>query len=137
MLLSRFLAVSIYLLIDILYVTFSKGFYEASVRNISGSSFPKFTLDRMITAVLSYTALGLGWFYLVAPTIENTRSITQVLSIAFLYAFAVYGVYNFTLYTIFKNYTVDVVIRDLLWGMTAISTLSVVYFWYVQKAKKE
>lgn len=134
--LSRFIAVSIYLMIDVLYVTYSKKFYEASVRKISGSSFPNFTYDRMITAALSYIALGLGWFYLVAPIIEKTRSITQVLSTAFLYAFAVYGVYNFTLYTIFKNYTVDVVIRDLLWGFSIISTLSVAYFWYIQKAKK-
>lgn len=131
MLLPRAIAVAIYLVVDIVYVIMSKGYYEKAMR----LTFPEFTADRKLSAVLSYVTLALGWFVLVAPLIEKATSYLYVYGVATVYALAVYGVYNFTLYTILQNYPIEVLLRDLMWGMSAIGWLSILYYLYVQKHK--
>lgn len=125
----RFPFAVLYLLVDIVYVTLSRSFYEGSVQRIQGSGFPT---GRLWAGIVAWLALVTGWALLAAPAADRLRAhgwhpLLAGAMTGLVFAFAVYGVYNMTLYVQFRDYTLDVAARDMAWGMGWAAALTAVY----------
>jgi hypothetical protein len=118
--------VTIYLIIDIVYVLLSRSYYESYARAIQGSGFPK-KQNVLLFAVLSYSFLALAWWILVADRIQPTTSLYRAIFYAFVLALGVYGVFNATLYVMFEKWDYWVSLRDTMWGITWLSVLTLLY----------
>jgi uncharacterized membrane protein len=127
------LFLAIYLGVDVLYVLASRSFYESRVSTIQGSGYP----DKMgiwLAAGLSYAFLGLGWWFLVANTVVPAGSYQKTAFVAMIYALAVYGVFNGTLYVMFEGWDLKVVVRDFIWGLSWIVGVSLLFHWQLRRA---
>jgi uncharacterized membrane protein len=111
--------VAIYLVVDVIYVTLSMPFYKAVVsriekRSVASGSKPY----KALAAIASYALMAIGWLIFVADKARYTRSVLGGMAYGALYGLVVYGVFNFTNYVLFSQYTSDVLLRDLAWGVT-------------------
>jgi len=112
--------VAIYLIVDVIYVTLSMPFYKAVVARIEGAKRPKPKSKGalLLVALASYALMAIGWLIFVADKARYTRSVLGGMAYGALYGLVVYGVFNFTNYVLFSQYTSDVLLRDLAWGVT-------------------
>ena len=115
--------VAIYLIVDVIYVTISMPFYKAVVARIEAPkrrtpSKPKSKGALLLVALASYALMAIGWLIFVADKARDTRSVLGGMAYGALYGLVVYGVFNFTNYVLFSQYTSDVLLRDLAWGVT-------------------
>lgn len=125
----------IYLAVDITYVVLSRGYYNAVVKNIQG--FPmEIRWDSYVVAAISYAILTLGWIILVANRLSPTSTWYELLPTAVIYGLTVYGIFNATLYVMFKNWDYKVSIRDTLWGVSWITLSGAIYLYLLKMYKK-
>lgn len=124
--------VAIYILVDIVYVSFSKPVYADAVKKISGKEIPVGRPMFFIVVGMAYAAMVVGWLLLVVPAFKYMVSIGVVRWIAGLvcglaYGVALYGVYNFTMYATFEGWDNKILARDLVWGISWATLLTVGY----------
>lgn len=133
------LFVSIYILVDIVYVSLSKGFYGNVARRISGNGFPAFTATRVLGALVAYGSMVAAWLFFVPIAVchyqktirSNTIRPWMVGSlVGAMYGFVLYGVFNGSLHVMFQNYDIPVVIRDMLWGVSWSTVLTAIYAYF-------
>lgn len=122
----------IYIAVDVLYVATSKKVYERAV-----GTFPDFKGSRMAVAPLAWLAMALGWLVLVATPVkigitrkENPWSVGLYYGV--VYGFVVYGVFNFTNHVMYESWKVGIMMRDLVWGISWVSILTVAYAFYLK-----
>lgn len=118
--------VGLYLLVDVGYVVLSRAYYESYAKAIQGNGFPK-KPNVMLMAVASYLCLALAWWFLVADRISASTPLLTSVFYAFILALAIYGVFNTTLYIMFNQWDMKVVLRDTLWGLSWLSLLTLLY----------
>ena len=87
-------------------------------QNIQGSP----VVFNYAAAAVCYAVIVLGFYYFV---IREKRSPFE----AFLLGVFVYGVYDMTTLSIFKKYTVDVAIIDMIWGGVLFGSTAWIYQW--------
>lgn len=122
----------VYLLVDVSYVVLSKQQYAQVTHRIQGRDFPNFTGTRIIAAILSYTFLVLGWLVFATGLADRMRSLPyHPLLTGFAagatYGLVVYGVFNGTLHTMFKEWDLQISLRDMLWGTLWSGTATALY----------
>lgn len=123
----RWVFVLLYVGIDLLYVLASKGFYEIRIKAIQGGpSYPQKPL-LPLAVVATYGAMGLGWWFLVARPIDRRTPWRKIVGLALVFALIVHGVFNGTLYSMFKHWDGAAVVRDVAWGIVWISTVTLLY----------
>jgi uncharacterized membrane protein len=128
---AAILAVIIYLVVDITYVFLSKDFYQSVVKDIQGRySEPRSSV--LVAALLSYSCMALGFLVLVVPLVtkriqDGMSVLRAALPIGLTFGLVMYGVFNFTLHAMFDNYTLHVILRDLVWGVTWATTSTIIY----------
>jgi uncharacterized membrane protein len=130
--LSPYVFVSIYIAVDILYITLSRPAYNRAVKAISGSSIPSGKKGALLAVLLAYVSMILGWLFLVVPTIKYMISTGVAkwqagLVAGFVYALVVYGVFNGTLYAMFNNWDVKIFTRDMVWGLSWTTLITVLF----------
>tara|TARA_B100001093_G_scaffold271178_1_gene259183 strand:- start:5526 stop:5891 length:366 start_codon:yes stop_codon:yes gene_type:complete len=105
----EFLTVAfLFLVIDIIFIRlYMAKHFGKLIKSVQGS---KMETD-MLGAVLSYTLLIFGLYYFV---IRDRRPLID----SFIFGFVMYGVYEATSYALLKNWTIDTMIKDSLWGGT-------------------
>jgi len=121
----------LYIVIDLVYVSFSKGVYDAAVKNIQGSPMPTGT-TRIIAAVGAWTCMAVGWYFLtttlVAKWIAAGMSAATAGALAgFINGIVVIGTFNLTLHAMFVNYGAKIMSRDMLWGIGWVTVLTTIY----------
>lgn len=101
------------IVVDFVYLNVMHGYFDNQIRSIQGSSINM----NYFGAILCYFFLIVGINYFI---IFPRRSVTD----AFLLGIIIYGVYETTNYTLLKNWTIQTVIIDTLWGglLFAITT---------------
>ena len=67
-------------------------------------------------AVFAYIFMILGLYIFVLPNIKQDDLFNDSLKYGFTFGIIVYGIYNFTCATIFKNWNLNLLIIDILWG---------------------
>ena len=130
--LTSVVCVILYIIVDVMYVSASQGFYNNVVERVQGTPIGSIRGTRMIAAVLSYFIMALGLLVLVFPLIdkyiEDSRSpILAGAMVGAVYGLVMYGVFNFTLHAMFKGYDLKAVSRDLVWGVSWATVISMLY----------
>ena len=128
----KLLFVVIYLVVDILYVSMSREYYGSYVKKIQGSDM-KYSNANMVSAILSYIILGTGWFVFIANKIKPSTTYLEILPFTVLYGLIIYGVFNTTLFVMFDKWDIYVSIRDTMWGVSWITTISFIYLTVLKK----
>lgn len=129
-----YLFLILYLLGDMFYVYSSRSFYGGVVQKIQGSPI-MMKPYAYVSIFLSYLFLALGWFFIVAKQVTPVTSYKDLIILAVIYGLAVYGVFNTTLYVTFTEWNAFVSVRDTMWGVGWIVTVSLLYL-YVSKNRK-
>lgn len=93
--------------IDYVYLYLFKGYFSNQIKNVQGSPLSM----NLLAAAICYIFLILGLNYFI---IKPRRSVRD----AFLLGLVIYGVYETTNWSIFKNWSIFTVILDTLWGGT-------------------
>lgn len=128
----KYVFVAIYILVDFLYVFLSTPFYNIAISNIQGHPM-KMKEYSYLSALLSYTILGLGWLMIVANRISSSSSYSEIVAMAVIYGLVIYGVFNTTLYIMFSRWDTWVALRDTMWGVGWITLLSLGYLYTLKK----
>jgi uncharacterized membrane protein len=95
----------IFISLDFIYLNLIKGYFFNQIKIIQNSE-PKINF---LGALLCYIFLIIGINYFI---IIPNKSIND----AFLLGIVIYGVYETTNYTLFKNWSIYTVLIDTLWG---------------------
>jgi uncharacterized membrane protein len=118
----RLIFVATYLVIDLIYVTISRNTYNSVVKNIQGAYMPPITGTRIGAVFAAYTCMALGWYFLAANQADawaKRMPAYQAGALAgLIYGLAVIGTFDFTLHVMLDNYDVNIVMRDLAWGVS-------------------
>lgn len=128
----RLLFVTIYIVVDIIYVYLSKPVYDKTVISIQGAPMP----IRLLSALSAWTCMALGWYFLTTSLVAKWKANGMSSIIAGLLAglttgFAIIGTFNFTSRAMFNNYDIPLMIRDMIWGVGWITTLTIIYSNYI------
>ena len=101
----------IFISIDFIYLNVMKSYFNNQVQSIQGSSIK----INYLGIVLCYIFLIIGINYFI---IKPHKSVSD----AFLLGIIIYGVYETTTYSLFKNWSIITVIIDTLWGGLLFAT---------------
>lgn len=101
MLISAIVLISI----DSIYLNLVKGYFQKQIQNVQGTTMQV----NFLGAAFCYIFLVAGINYFI---IKPHKSVND----AFLLGLVIYGVYETTNYTLFKNWSILTVIMDTLWG---------------------
>lgn len=125
---TNLLFASLYLIIDLTYIYLSSTTYNTVVQRISGKSMPGLSKPAAwIFFGVAYGALIGGWLFFVTPAV----SLREILTRAVVYACVTYGVFNGTMYCMFRDYDMKIAVRDMAWGLTCVILMSVLYYYTV------
>lgn len=113
----------VFVIIDSIYLTSMKAFFDKQVNLIQGSNIEM----KLIPAVLCYISLVVGLYYFI---IKERKSLVE----AFLLGFVIYSVYEFTNWALFKNWKITTVLIDTLWG-AVLFTLTAAIIYYIFNSK--
>lgn len=120
----RYIFAAVYILVDILYVGFSRDVYNVATKQIQGTGMA----NRLWAALAAYTCMVLGWFFLAAPAAERATSLISAIGVGIVYGLLVIGTFNFTLHAMLTNWAGYIMIRDLMWGITWSTVVTVMYY---------
>ena len=106
-----------FVVIDAIYLNFSKDYYQKELQ-IDYSNV------RILPAIIAWSCIAVAYYYTVQEPFENKYIRGLILAVG------MYGVYNFTNYSIYPNYSLNITIRDSIWG-TSLITLITAFIWLV------
>lgn len=111
------LAAIIFVVLDGLYLNLIKGYFNNQVKSIQGSPIQ----INLIYVAITYVFLIFGINYFI---IKKNRPVKE----AALLGLIIYGVYEFTNISLFKNWSILTAIIDTAWGTTLFAlTTTIVY----------
>lgn len=122
---------AVYIVVDLAYVLASKKAYDRAIGRIGAPAGHKPGI--VWAAGGAYLAMGLAWLFLVAPAADRWARNTRLSPVAagaaagFLWSLALYGVFNGSLYAMFRDWKGRIVIRDMAWGLTWGTILTAAY----------
>lgn len=127
-----YLFVIAYLVVDIIYITMAHPAYDAAVKGISGEGIPKGRTGVLWAAALAYGSMALGWLLLVVPAVRSMIAAGYTpwkagMIGGAVYGLALYGVFNGSLYAMFRGWDSRIFVQDLLWGVTWTTLLTTGY----------
>ncbi len=99
----------ILLLLDFIYLNVFSSYYKKQVFDIQNTNID----FKLISAIICYIFLIFSLNYFILKT-NKTRE--QKIKDAFILGLVIYTVFETTNYTIFKNWTIQTVLIDSLWG---------------------
>ena len=102
---NKHVAILIYLLMDIAWISLNAKFYNKSIRKIQNKDIK----IKTIPALLSYALLVLNIYTILIPRLKNKWEFS-------LSGLIIYGVYNMTNLATIEDYTVEMSIIDTFWG---------------------
>jgi len=110
----------VFIILDSIYLTSMKGFFDNQIKSVQGSNIQM----NVLAAILCYISLVFGVYYFI---IREKKPLFQ----AFLLGLVIYTVYEFTNWSLFKNWKLTTVIMDSVWGAILFTlTTAIVYFIY-------
>ena len=110
----------ILVLLDFMYITYMKGYFERQVKEVQGSSIQL----NLVAAIVCYLSLSFGLYYFI---IREKKGLAD----AFLLGLVIYSTYELTTLSLFKNWSIKTVIIDSLWGAILFTlTTAIVYRLY-------
>ena len=93
------------LVLDFIYLSLTKNFYNNLVRSIQGQNI----IIRPIAMIIVYLLLAFAYYYFI---LEKNGTIKD----AFILGISIYGTFDLTNYAIFNKWNLKAVLMDTLWG---------------------
>lgn len=88
-----------------------------------------FTL-RLVPALLAWALVVGGSLIFVMPLIEN--SLLRAIIYGAFYGFVLYGVYDFSNYATIQQWSLNLLLADLAWGVVINAFLGM-WWWFIKK----
>ena len=107
------------IILDSIYLTITKSYYNNQVRLIQGSGIQL----KLVPTVLTYIVLVFGLYYII---LRNKRPIKE----AILLGFVIYAVFELTNMAIFNKWSATSVVLDTLWGSILFGTTTYVVYYF-------
>lgn len=123
---------TVFVIMDIIYLSLLSTQYVTMVSKIQNGQKP---FVKWHFAILSYGVLAIALLYVVFPyaklLLQQGNSLwLSALKAGFLIGFVIYGVYNTTVLSVFKNYSVTLACIDTLWGSSGFFVAALVYLYF-------
>jgi uncharacterized membrane protein len=123
---SFFLLLFCFILIDYVVISYNQSMWQNFISKIPTINGPNTNYDTLIYSLIAWSILVLGLSLFV---VDKIKSLSDCIVYGIIYAFIVYGVFNFTNLALMKNiYTWDMAWKDILSGMiTTVLSLMAFY----------
>jgi len=110
----RLISTSTLLVLDIIWISlFMESRYKKMIKDIQGTNMT----TNIFYAFISYTLMVIGLNHFVLPNINvNNVSVQDCLSYGFIFGIVLYGVYDFTIGAVLKNWDMKLAVTDVFWG---------------------
>ena len=113
MLKSHIIATIVLLVFDLVWVgTFMGKKYQDQVQQIQNDKM----VIRPLFAVLAYLLMVIGLNVFVLPRIRKGYELQDSIKYGFLFGIVLYGLYDFTIAAVLKDWNISLAITDVLWG---------------------
>ena len=115
LLINSIISIVIVLVLDSIWFTFKFSLYNSIIKSIQSDNLK----IKIYSAAVAYLLMFLSFYLIIYPNIQNdknTNNLIIALKHGAIFGFILYGIYNFTNYAIFKNYSLKLTITDTLWG---------------------
>ena len=103
----------LFIFIDYFYLSYSFDWFNSVVMTIQNA----YITPKHLGFVLAYASIVFQFYYFV---VKKDMSITD----AFILGFTTYAIFDFTNYTIFTDYPLNIGIMDTIWGGTLYATVA-------------
>lgn len=121
----------IILIIDVIWIYSNLGMYSNNIKAVQKSELQ----IKPYATIMAYILVLFASLYVAIPFtklhVKKEDSIEQKLYKSLIYGgaagFAVYGVYNFTSLSIYKEYTLQLALIDTTWGTVLNTLVSFIY----------
>ncbi len=120
----------VFFAVDMLWLGFiAKGIYNKYLANfLSGQvNWP--------AAIIFYLIFIVGLFIFVILPASDTNSLKQVILYGALFGFFTYATYDLTNYATLKDWPIQIVLIDIVWGATLSTIVSTAGFYIVKFIK--
>ena len=108
----QLLAAILMIIFDAIWLSLNKNMYARMVAKIQNGSN---MVVRLVPAIAAYIIMYIGMIFVVLPNIKS-KSFKDVVRVAGLFGFCVYGIWNATNMAIFENFDWRVALLDTTWG---------------------
>lgn len=126
MILKFFIILSLILVLDLVWFTFTLDTYKGQVQDVQKS---KLILNKT-SALVAYLLIACGLLFIT--NIKEYERKTDLIMNCALFGALTYGIYNFTSMAIYKDYPLNVAIMDTVWGGLLSAIVGSVYaYWFV------
>ena len=117
-----FIATPIFLLLDVVFLATQRKTFESQVISVQKTAL----ILKPAGAIVCYLFLLVGLYYFI---LRERRTPLE----AMLFGLVVYGVYETTTYALLKNWKVETVIVDVLWGGALFYLTTFFTYWIAKK----
>ena len=107
------ISIIVLLILDIIWISLYMGKqYQKQINNIQNNVLtPKYTY-----AMFAYFLMIIGLIQFVIPNIKKENRLCDSFKYGFVFGLIVYGIYDFTCATIFKDWNIKLAFIDVIWG---------------------
>lgn len=118
----------IILLLDGIVLTSLKNLWNTTVTRVQHSKL----VFNIKYAIISYILLVYGLYFFVYKHITRKKWINDSLINGFIFGFIVYGVFDMTNLAIFKNYSLNTAVIDMIWGSVLMSVTAFISYYLLE-----
>ena len=111
------------LVIDSIYLTLIKGFFNKQIKTIQGSDIKL----NYLGAVICYPIMIFGLYYFIIKNKKNYKNNYQIVRDAVILGWVIYGVYESTNLAVFKKWDLKTVLVDGIWGGILFGLTTYIY----------
>jgi len=97
--------------IEAVYLRVMLPYFDSQVKKIQGKEIT----PRPYSVVIVYIIIITGLYYFIIGPNKSYKD-------GAFFGLVIYGIFNFTNHALFDNYSLSLVIIDLIWGMTICGT---------------
>ena len=113
----------IMLVIDSIYLTLIKGFFNKQIKTIQGSDIKL----NYLGAAICYPIMIFGLYYFIIKNKKNYKNNYQMIRDASILGWVIYGVYESTNLAVFKKWDLKTVLVDGIWGGILFGLTTYIY----------
>jgi uncharacterized membrane protein len=117
----------IMLVIDSIYLTLIKGFFNKQIKTIQGSDIKL----NYLGAVICYPIMIFGLYYFIIKNKKNYKNNNKMIIDAVILGWVIYGVYESTNLAVFKKWDLKTVLVDGIWGGILFGLTTYIYLYII------
>jgi len=110
------LSLIILFIFDLIFLYITKNIFNKQIKTIQGKPIK----IKLVGFIITYLIMMYGYYHFI---LKDDKSVFD----GFIYGFVVYGVFEFTNYSIFNKWNIKTIIIDLSWGSILHAIITYIY----------